>query len=166
MPDRRALYVKRGGRGRVYVYASPQLAVDLRHECTHAFLHAALPETPLWLDEGLAEYFEPPAAERAFDNPYLSVVCKTVVAREQAPPIESLESRQRLEEMSANDYRIAWAWTHFMLHGPRSGHAALVEYLDDLANRRRAAPLGERLRNRMPDIDRQFVRHFERWQRK
>ena len=55
IPYRRALFIKAGGPGKVLAYRSRQLDVDLRHECTHAFLHAALPMVPLWLDEGLAE---------------------------------------------------------------------------------------------------------------
>ena len=35
-----------------------QFEADLRHECTHALLHAALPYVPLWLDEGLASLYE------------------------------------------------------------------------------------------------------------
>ncbi|GIT30210.1 MAG: hypothetical protein Ct9H300mP1_22560 [Planctomycetaceae bacterium] len=31
---------------------------DLRHEFTHGVLHSSLKRVPLWLDEGLAEYFE------------------------------------------------------------------------------------------------------------
>ena len=52
------LYIKDGGPGMVFAYQSPDFETDVRHESTHALLHAALPVVPLWLDEGLAEYFE------------------------------------------------------------------------------------------------------------
>ena len=55
VPYRRALYVNTGGAGMVFAYRSKEFAVDVRHECTHALLHASLPMVPLWLDEGLAE---------------------------------------------------------------------------------------------------------------
>jgi hypothetical protein len=42
----------------VFAYRGEDFETDLRHECTHALLNAALPVVPLWLDEGLAEYFE------------------------------------------------------------------------------------------------------------
>ncbi|MGA2618298.1 MAG: hypothetical protein ABSF26_11855 [Thermoguttaceae bacterium] len=64
VPYRRALYVKGRGPGRVFAYWSPSVEVDLRHECTHAMLHAALRLVPLWLDEGLAQYFELPPKQR------------------------------------------------------------------------------------------------------
>ena len=61
VPFRRAVYIKDGGQGRVFAFRSPQFEIDLRHECTHALLHASLKNVPLWLDEGLAGYFELPA---------------------------------------------------------------------------------------------------------
>ena len=60
VPYRRALYVKGNAPGRVFAYKGEQFEMDLRHECTHALLHAALPQVPLWLDEGLAVYFQLP----------------------------------------------------------------------------------------------------------
>jgi hypothetical protein len=165
-PDRRALYVKSAGRGRVYVYSSKELATDLRHECTHAFLHASLPDAPLWLDEGLAEYFEVPAAERSFDNPHLEVFYKTNLAWGHAPSLAALESRRDLSEMSPDDYRDAWAWVHFMFHGPRAGHEELVRFLADYGRRGSSDLLSARLRSRMPDLERQCLLHFKRWQEK
>ena len=45
----------------VYAQGGDRLADDLRHEMTHAYLHSVVPDVPLWLDEGLAKYFELPA---------------------------------------------------------------------------------------------------------
>ena len=77
VPYRRALFVKSGSRGRVFAYEHEDLAVDVRHESTHALLHASLPMVPLWLDEGLAEYFEVAESQRAFDHPH-STALETV----------------------------------------------------------------------------------------
>ena len=62
---RRAFFLAQGSRQVVYTYFNPQLEVDLRHEATHALLHLAIAELPLWLDEGLAEYFEVPEESAA-----------------------------------------------------------------------------------------------------
>lgn len=70
VPDRRALYLKSDGSGMVLAYRSGQFDVDLRHECTHALIHAVLPMVPLWLDEGLAEYFEVTPAKRMYNSPH------------------------------------------------------------------------------------------------
>src|SRR5262245_50910833 len=42
-PTRRAVFLKGRGPGMVFAFQSAELAVDLRHECTHAVLHAVLP---------------------------------------------------------------------------------------------------------------------------
>ena len=59
LPTRRAFFIKSDTRLRVYAYWGEKVAEDLRHEVTPAYLHSAVPTLPLWLDEGLAEYFEP-----------------------------------------------------------------------------------------------------------
>jgi hypothetical protein len=119
VPYRRALYVKLHGPGMVFAYRSREFDVDLRHECTHALLHAVLPIVPLWLDEGLAEYFEVPPAQRAYDNPHLSAV-RWAVRFGMPPKLESLEKKSELSDMGKAEYRGAWAWVHFMIHGFKS----------------------------------------------
>jgi hypothetical protein len=163
-PYRRALYVQRGGRGAVYAYQHGDLAVDLRHECTHALLHASLPAVPLWLDEGLAEYFEMPEAERAFHHPHLSLL-RWRLRLGQIKTIESLEAAQELGDMGSLEYRYAWAWVHFMLHGPAPAHRALVDYLADVRRGHTPAPLSHRLRAVTPNVENRMVQHFQHWQR-
>jgi hypothetical protein len=70
VPYRPALFVVEAGSPGVYTFEKSDLDIDLRHECTHALLHASMTAVPLWLDEGIAKYFEVPAAQRAFDHPY------------------------------------------------------------------------------------------------
>lgn len=159
VPYRRALYLKRGGPGIVLAYRSRQLAVDLRHECTHALLHASLPMVPLWLDEGLAEYFEVEPEERAFGNPHLTSV--RWHARLGIPQkLEKLEGKGDLSQMNGAEYRTAWAWTHFMLHGSAETHDELVQFLRDIEASTPPGKMSERLRRRFPDLDRRFVTHF------
>ena len=58
LPPRRAFFLAQGDRRVVYTYLSDRLEEDLRHEATHALLRGCYGDLPLWLDEGLAEYFE------------------------------------------------------------------------------------------------------------
>jgi len=164
-PYRRALYVKSSGPGQVFVFRGKDLPVDLRHECTHAFLHASLPAVPLWLDEGLAEFFEVPADKRAFDNPHLSLPFKTEIQFGRVPRLSDLESRRDLAEMSAIDYRNAWAWVHLMLYGSPEAHEELTRYLAELAGGGEPGELGPRLTRRLPDLEQRFLRHFRSWRR-
>jgi hypothetical protein len=161
---REAMFVKSNSPGNVFTHAGPNLQVDLRHECTHAILHSMLPMVPLWLDEGLAEYFEVPAEQRAFDNPYLATVRRNALIR-LAPSMRRLESLGDLSEMGPKEYRDAWAWVHFMMHGPEPAQIALLEYFDDLENHRPPTVLSERLEQNLNDPPREFVSHFRKWKR-
>lgn len=162
VPYRRALYVRRGGRGAVYAYRHDELPVDLRHESTHALLHGALPEVPLWLDEGLAEYFEMVEESRAYGHPHLAVL-RWNLRLGMTRSVESLEERQEVAQMGSIEYRFAWAWVHFMLHGPLAAHRTLVGYLADVRRGSPAGLLSSRLRTAMPDLDERMVKHFKNW---
>jgi hypothetical protein len=164
VPYRRALYVQRSGQGFVYAYRHPELPVDLRHECTHSLLHASLPMVPLWLDEGLAEYFEVPALQRAFDNPHLAKV-RWHQRFGMVRSVESLEDCGDLSQMGTVEYRFAWAWAHFMLHGPLPAHRELVHFLNDIQRGNPPGMLSRRLRNALPRLEDQFANHFRSWSR-
>lgn len=158
---RKAMFVKSNSPGNVFAHASLDVAVDLRHECTHALLHASLPMVPLWLDEGLAEYYEVPLAEREDGNPYLKTVKRNVYWR-RPTALTELESIRRLDEMGTSEYRDAWSWVHFMLHGPPAARRELREYLAEIANHSPPEPLSARLHASMQHLERAYVRHFRR----
>jgi hypothetical protein len=159
VPYRRALFIKGRGPGMVFAYQGTDFEIDVRHECTHALLHAWLPQVPLWLDEGLAEYFEVSRDKRIKQNPHHAVVAAAVRAG-QMPRLEELEPLDSLDEMGRDEYRDAWAWVHFMLHGPREAQDELTRYLDELHSGSEPGKLSERLRRRMPDLNRRLVEHF------
>jgi len=159
VPYRRALFIKGRGPGMVFAYQGSDFETDVRHECTHALLHTWLPHVPLWLDEGLAEYFEVPRDKRVTQNPHHSVVTVAVRAG-QLPRLEELEPLDNLDEMGRDEYRDAWAWVHFMLHGPREAQDELNRYLDELHSGSEPGKLSERLRRRLPDLNRRLVDHF------
>lgn len=131
--DRRALYIKLNEEpGTLLVQRSKDFALDLRHEMTHAIIHASIPVVPIWLDEGLAKYFEPPSDERAEKNPYL----KSVRWNTRFGAVPSLRRLERLEfigEMGSREYRDSWAWVHFMIHHSPDTHRLLAGYLQLLA---------------------------------
>jgi len=159
---RRALYVKEQGTGRVFAYRSSQFDTDLRHECTHALLHAVLPMVPLWLDEGLAVYFESPAGKRVFDSPQLGGV-RWSIRLGGVQRLESLEKKKKTEEMDRSDYRAAWAWVHFMLHGSPEARNELVRFLADIRGGTPPGLLSQRLRSRLGDPVGQLNAHFLSW---
>lgn len=164
VPYRRAMYIKHGGLGMVYAYRSDEFAVDLRHETTHALLHASLPSVPLWLDEGLAEYFELPAGKRAYDNAYQGGLTWRIRLG-QVQPLSDLERKRELAEMGRNEYRDAWAWVHFMLHGPPEARTELQSYLAELQLTDQPEPLSRRLERRLPGLEKRLLAHFRTWRR-
>jgi hypothetical protein len=166
VPYRPALFILEGGSPGVYTYRKPDLDVDVRHECTHALMHSALPVVPLWLDEGIAKYFEVAPSKRAFDHPYFEdLKWKWSLRLGMVRPIESLELRDDLTEMDAADYRYSWAWVHFMLHGPEPAHRALVNYLACYQQWEPAGKLSVRLAEEVPNPTEQMIQHFKHWQR-
>ncbi|QDS99820.1 hypothetical protein [Adhaeretor mobilis] len=164
VPYRRALYVQRGTEASVYAYQHKELSVDLRHECTHALLHSNLAMVPLWLDEGLAEYFEMPATQRAFGHPHLSRL-RWDLRLGRIRKINSLEQARDLREMGPAEYRFAWAWTHFMLHGPAVAHRTLVAFLTDIRRGNPPGRLSERLNAEVPHLETRMAQHFKHWRR-
>jgi hypothetical protein len=164
VPYRRALFVKGSGPGKVYAYQSKDLAVDVRHESTHGLLHSVLPMVPLWLDEGLAEYFEVPEDQRAFANPHLKWI-RLDARLGRIPKLAQIEAKRDLAEMTSADYRHAWAWTHFMLHGPTEAREELVKFLGDIRANNPPGKLSERLERRLPGVDTRIADHFTNWKR-
>ena len=162
VPYRRALFIKEQGPGMVFAYLNNDFETDVRHESTHALLHASLPVVPLWLDEGLAEYFEIPASERSHSKSHLSKV--TWAARlGQTPDLAELEQIGSLVNMGATQYRHAWSWVHFMLNGPAEAHDELVSFLAAIHSLSPPGVLSNRLRKRIPDLEGRFREHFRNW---
>jgi len=160
VPYRQALYVRSAGQGTVLAFRSEDLPIDVRHECTHALLHSVLPMVPLWLDEGLAEYFEVPETDRRLKNPHHSTVIWWMRFG-RVPSMQRLETRQTLDEMGRTEYRDAWAYAHFLLNGPPSARAELVSYLADIRNGTPPGQLSERLAKLTPDLPGELVEHFK-----
>jgi hypothetical protein len=160
-PQRRALFIKSGGPGQVFAYLSPEFEIDLRHETTHALLHASLVGIPLWLDEGLAEYFEVAPRDRLRNNPHLRTL-KWNLLMGLAPRMSSLEEKQDLAEMGKREYMFAWAWVHYLLHGPAEAQQELIDYLRQAQSGPPAEPLSRRVERRLPNSEKRLAQHFVR----
>ncbi|HEX4413262.1 MAG TPA: hypothetical protein VH107_06510 [Lacipirellulaceae bacterium] len=166
VPYRSALFVLENGLPGVYTYDKEDLDIDLRHECTHALLHSSLALVPLWLDEGIAKYFEVPADQRAFDHPYFTdPKWKWSLRLGMVRSIESLEERDQLSDMDAADYRYAWAWVHFMMHGPEAAHEALVRNIACYQQGSTPEKLSVELAAVVPNPSEKMIQHFKHWQR-
>ena len=161
-PYRRALFIKGRGPGMVFAHLHDDFAIDLRHEATHALLHAALPMVPLWLDEGLAEYFEAPRELRANGSSHLAKI-RWEARLGKIRPMNELEQLGQLDEMGAAEYRHAWAWVHCMLHTSAEARAELIAFLADIAAHTPPGQLSDRLRRRIGNPEALVERHFRAW---
>jgi hypothetical protein len=145
LPERRAFFVAQPrGMGAedllVYTYWGDQVQQDLRHELTHAMLHSVLKDVPIWLDEGLAEYYELPPYRKGHNAGH--------VAKLRGSPdnfvrlsLTRLEQLTKVEDMHPAEYQEAWAWVHLMLHSTPEAKAVLLQYLQRLRTNEKPGPL-------------------------
>ncbi|HEY0982666.1 MULTISPECIES: DUF1570 domain-containing protein [unclassified Schlesneria] len=159
--NRQALYVPGTDAGRVYAYRQSELDIDVRHETTHALLHNALPYVPIWIDEGLAEYFEVPAASRVKGHRHRKELRDAIRFSRWKPNIEGLEAKRKLMDMNANDYRDSWGIVHFMLHGPAEAREALYTYFEEIQSGAAPTPLSQHLKQRIPNLSQAIIDHLK-----
>jgi hypothetical protein len=160
-PQRRAFFVETDTQLMVYAQWGDRVAEDLRHEATHAFLHAAVPSLPLWLDEGLAEYFETPRGQLGMNTEHLELLSPRIEQGQWRPDLRRVERLTRALEMTQHDYAECWAWVHFMLHSRPENAEVLRAYLADLRRHGTAEPLSERLARVSAPPERAMVEHVQ-----
>jgi hypothetical protein len=164
LPRRRAFFVAqpRGVGGAedllVYTYWGDRIQQDLRHELTHALLHSVLKDVPLWLDEGLAEYYETPPEWQGVNYNYLSLIRRNP-ERPFKPDLARLEQFSQVQQMNPAEYREAWAWVHLLLRGKPEARTALVNYVQQLRTTPNPGPLESRLTAVYPDLNEALQQH-------
>lgn len=159
VPNRRALFIRDRGAGLVLTAYHPNWLMDARHECTHAIMHAQNVSLPLWLDEGLAEYFETTDANRVL-HPVHHEAVKTQLRFGQVPELEPLELKPSHSEMNGLEYRDAWALVAFMVHHSDVSRETFRTYVDDLLRQRSVGLLHGRVRESVPQFREEFTTFF------
>ena len=144
LPPLRAFFFAQGNRRVGYTFHGKSLEQDLRHEATHALLHASVINLPLWLDEGLAEYFEVEDKLEGLNPEHLGKLRSDVKTGWQ-PDLARLETLDDVRQMGPRDYREAWAWSHYFLESSADNKRILLGYLHDLSRGEAAKPLSTRL---------------------
>lgn len=144
-PQRRAFFVESDTRLAVYAYWGDRVAEDLRHEVAHGYLHSVVPNLPLWLDEGLAEYAEVPQGNGGLNQPHVQLLLEKLAQHSWRPNLARLERLTSASEMTQSDYAEAWAWVHWLLQADPAGRKLLQTYLADLRQGMRVPPFSARL---------------------
>jgi len=162
LPKRRAFFIaQRRTVGApedlmVYTYWGDRIQQDLRHELTHALLHSVLKDVPIWLDEGLAEYYELPSEWKGVNYQHLELLRHGQLQ----PDLERLEQLSKVEQMTPAEYREAWAWVHLMLQGKPEAKAILLAYLQQLRATDKPGPLAPKLAPLYTSLDDALARHL------
>jgi hypothetical protein len=159
LPRRRAFFVETDTRLSVYAYWGDRVAEDLRHEVVHGYLHAVVPRLPLWLDEGLAEYFEVPRGLAGINRPHLDQLAGRASA-DWRPDLKKLEQLHSAAEMSQSAYAESWAWVHYLLESTPANQQLLRDYLQLLAKSSPHAPLSDELRRADPRHEERLLEHL------
>lgn len=169
LPKRRAFFVaqppRMGGAEDLLVYTywgdGVKVREDLRHELTHALLHSVLLDVPLWLDEGLAEYFEVPPECKGVHYQHLNLIRRAANGPFQ-PDLARLEQLSQVQQMSPAEYRESWAWVHLMLRDTPEAKAVLLDYLQQLRVNRNPGFLGPKLAQAFPVLNEALEKHLAR----
>ncbi|MCH2210939.1 MAG: DUF1570 domain-containing protein [Fuerstiella sp.] len=132
LPARRAYFIGTSRELAVYSFHGPHVEEDLRHELTHGLLHATLTCVPLWLDEGLAEYFEVRGSTAGNLHLEHLQTLQRAARKNWNPSIARLERIDKFQEFNRHDYAEAWGWIHFLLHDSPDGKQVLLDFLNQL----------------------------------
>jgi hypothetical protein len=164
LPKRRAFFVAQprvnGSEDLlVYTYWGDRIPEDLRHELTHALLHSVLKDVPLWLDEGIAEYYEVPPSAKGINYRHLEQI-ERAGGPGLVPDLPRLEQMHEVQQMSPTEYREAWVWVHLFLTDKAEARAILVNYLQELRVNPAPGPLAPRLARVYPSLNEAFTRHL------
>jgi hypothetical protein len=158
-PSRRALYIRHRGPGLVLTYFHPQWINDLRHECTHALLDASKMRLPVWLDEGMAEYFETLDDTPVCHASHLPAV-QTQIRYGQVSDLERLEQMDPNTPLTAKDYRDAWSVVALMLNASQETKSVYCNYLQDMQQQRAAGLLSHRIAPKIRSWRDEYNRFF------
>lgn len=158
LPPRRAYFVGTVKELAVYTYWGERIQEDLRHEFTHGVLHATLKDVPLWLDEGLAEYFEVTSDPVGMNREY-AMNLATGIASGWKPDLSRLEALETVDQMQKSDYQESWAWVHFLLHDSDDSRMVLTSYLRELRTTSQPGRISSRLNATIPVVDQRFLSH-------
>jgi hypothetical protein len=165
-PERRAIFVETDVLLCVYAHWSDRVADDLRHEVSHGYLHSTVPNLPLWLDEGLAEYFEVGRGRQGVNQPHVDLLLAQCTAGTWRPNLQRLEQLVDAGAMTQVDYAEAWLWVHMLLaqHPPGDPQEPIAAYLAALRARTPPKPLSATLAERLPEFgaaERAAIHHLE-----
>lgn len=129
--QRRAYFIQSADELKVYASWTYDVGTDLRHELTHGYLHSVRSSIPLWLDEGLAEYFEVARPELGRHSDHLAHLENLRRAGQTDFRLERLEALTDPADFKQSDYALSWWWVSALLSKPETAQI-LADYFQKL----------------------------------
>lgn len=160
--DRRAFFVKNDTELKIYAHWGEKVGEDLRHEITHGYLHSAVPNMALWLDEGLAEYFEVPRGKKGLNAQHIYMLSARYRQSDWIPDIERLESIRLPQDLKQVDYAESWLWIHYLLQDSEATRKLVQDHLARLRLSGHDEPLSRQVKRHLPDVEVKLVEHLKR----
>lgn len=155
-PQRRAFFVESDTKLSVFAFWGDRVAEDLRHETSHGYLHSVMRNIPLWLDEGIAEYFEVPRGAAGLNLPHAQQLLTMLMTQGWRPNMARLESLKLVGEMRQEDYAESWAWVHWLLHTEPQRRVLLQQFLQSLRSQAVYVPLSAAVKSGTPEAEHQL----------
>lgn len=120
----------------------PEVAETILHESSHVLLYQLSPASPVWLHEGLAQYFqkldiEPDGRLKVSALPEAQARIRhwldegELITLRQYLSLDDSEWRRLAHELNAIPYTVAWATTAFLMSRP-VGRSTLRQLLQEL----------------------------------
>lgn len=160
-PNRRAFFVKSDTSLKVFAYWGARVGEDLRHEVTHGYLHSVVPNIPLWLDEGLAEYFEVSRGKGGVNGPHVYHLANQLRQGEWKPDLARLESLLSASKLTQMDYAESWLWVHFLLSGDDDTKSIIQRQLAEIRVTGKAGSTLALIKAEVPDYETQLLMHLK-----
>ena len=161
-PRRTSLFVVRGGKPTILIVDGERFQQDLVHEAVHAVNYANFGsgEFPLWLDEGVAEWFED--SESRQEKIHGELIRGIMGDQRQAlavplkmSTLERITSTMRADAMV---YAASWAWCRFLGDHSTACHRVWLRYLSDIQSGIAPGKLSHRLTLAVPNYEELFLR--------
>ncbi len=159
--DRRAFFVKTDTTLSVYAYWGDRVAEDLRHEVAHGYLHSAVANLPLWMDEGLAEYFEVPKGMRGVNRQHAELLMKKYDKDQWTPNLPRVEQLNDAVEMTQTDYAESWLWVHLLLESSDERRELVQQHVAKLKEGSEVVPFSQLLAQQESSTERVLIQHLK-----
>jgi hypothetical protein len=115
---------------------------------------------PLWLDEGLAEYYEVSPSARRINHEHLPTLAGLRQGDYLRLSLERLAAIDLPEQMTSQQYSEAWLWAHFLMEG---GHREIVMgYLRARKEGLPVVPAHRRIQDELPQAEQLVLAHLDR----